>query len=110
MCDCYKTAANLENHGKLAWWGYLHSNGKVHVKRWSPCVWPGNCDLCYEKEQNNPFVVYIIPMFAADKHSDAMQIAKELVLLFNLKEKKILGLKTQVKTQVEPRWEGIDLD
>jgi hypothetical protein len=53
------------------WWGYLHSNGTIQVKRW----WGNRADYTTDCE-NSPFVVSVVQPFEANSREDAMQIAR----------------------------------
>ncbi len=51
------------------WWGYLHRNEKVQIKRWFGDHRDYNDD-CY----NNDFVVKVIAPFEAETYEDASEI------------------------------------
>lgn len=57
---------------KIEWWGYLHSNGTVQLKRWFGDIrdYTEDCD-------GNPFVQRVVPPFEADTREQAMEILKE---------------------------------
>jgi hypothetical protein len=57
---------------ELLWWGYLHTNGKIQVKR------------CYSEEDNDwadaqdsPFVVKVVHPFSADSREGAIRYIEE---------------------------------
>lgn len=54
---------------KLMWWGYLHSNGTVQIKRWfgDHEDYKGDC-------YGNPFVQIVVPPFEADSRDEALKI------------------------------------
>lgn len=62
---------------KIMWWGYLHSNGTVQLKRWF-----GDVKDYTEDCENNPFTVKVIPPFDAESSELAYKI-----LCDKLKEK-----------------------
>jgi len=51
---------------KLYWWGYLHENGSVQVKRWfgDHADYTSDC-------QGNPFVIRVVRPFVADSRDEA---------------------------------------
>lgn len=51
------------------WWGYLHSNGKIQVKRWYGDVKDYTTDC-----ENNDFVVRVIKPFSAETREEALWI------------------------------------
>ena len=51
------------------WWGYLHQNGTVQIKRWFGDV-KDYTDDC----QGNPFVQRVVEPFAADTRDAAEKI------------------------------------
>lgn len=53
--------------GMYEWWGYLHSNGTVQLKRWY-----GDHKDYTEDCENNDFVVKVIPPFKASSYEEAM--------------------------------------
>jgi len=57
---------------KLMWWGYLHSNGTIQVKRWlgDHEDYTGDC-------QNNPFVKHVIKPFEAESRDAAIRTIAE---------------------------------
>ncbi len=57
---------------RAMWWGYLHENGTIQVKRW----FGDNAD--YTKDcQNNSFVKIVISPFVAESREKAIQIVIE---------------------------------
>ena len=61
---------------KNKWWGYLHSNGKIQVKRWFGDV-KDYTDDC----EGNSFVVQIVKPFEADTREEALNIIEEKLAL-----------------------------
>ncbi len=53
----------------LWWWGYLHSNGTIQVKRW----WGDHADYTTDCE-GNPFVRGLVKPFLADTWDAAYKI------------------------------------
>ena len=53
----------------LMWWGYLHSDGSIHVKRWF-----GDHEDYTSDVENNDFVVKVIPPFIAANRNTALDI------------------------------------
>lgn len=51
------------------WWGYLHQNGKIQVKRWF-----GDHQDYTDDCEGNEFVVSVVPPFKADTHEEAGKI------------------------------------
>lgn len=59
---------------KIMWWGYLHSNRTIQVKRW----FGDHKDYTNDCE-NNPFVLRVVkPFEAEDRHEAEKIIAREL--------------------------------
>lgn len=56
---------------KNMWWGYLHSNGTVQVKRWL-----GDHKDYTEDCIGNPFVVKVVKPFEAESREDAESYIK----------------------------------
>jgi hypothetical protein len=59
---------------KNMWWGYLHSNGTVQVKRWfgDHEDYTGDCSC-------NPFVQQVVKPFEANTYEEAFhRIQKEV--------------------------------
>jgi len=56
----------------VMFWGYLHSNGTVQVKRWfgDHEDYTGDC-------VGNPFVQKVVKPFVAESHEDAERIITE---------------------------------
>ena len=65
----------MENN-KFKWWGYLHMNGTIHVKRYF-----SQEDLidAYESE----FVHTVFQLFLAENREEAINIVKEKTLKTN---------------------------
>lgn len=51
-------------------WGYLHSNGKIQVKRWL-----GD----HGDYTNNPFVIHVVKPFEADNWEEAANHVKQVI-------------------------------
>ena len=58
-------------HSVLMFWGYLHSNGKIQVKRWFWDVKDYTTDC-----EGNEFVVRVVPPFEASSREQAADIIK----------------------------------
>ena len=58
------------------WWGYLHSNGSVQVKRWF-----GDHKDYTDDCQDNDFVQQVVRPFSADSRDEAIKIITEKVSL-----------------------------
>jgi hypothetical protein len=58
----------------LMYWGYLHSNGSIQVKRWF-----GDHKDYTDDCKDNPFVLHVVPPFHADTREDAMVIVESRV-------------------------------
>lgn len=54
------------------WWGYLHQNGSIQVKRWS-----GDHKDYTEDCNGNDFVMQVVPPFAVDTREKATEIVKQ---------------------------------
>lgn len=60
---------------EISWWGYLHSNGTIQVKRWfgDPKDYKDDCE-------DNPFVIEVFtPFFAASRKEAEEVIGKRLL-------------------------------
>jgi hypothetical protein len=57
---------------KIEWWGYLHANGDVHLKRYfgDPRDYTEDC-------AHNDFVQRVVPPFEADTYEQAFEILKQ---------------------------------
>ena len=53
----------------IMWWGYLHQNGTIQVKRWFGDH-KDYTDDCY----GNEFVVHVVKPFAAESREEAINI------------------------------------
>ncbi len=51
------------------WWGYLHQNGSIQVKRWF-----GDHKDYIDDCEGNPFVIQVVPPFVADSREEAIGI------------------------------------
>lgn len=59
---------------KIMWWGYLHSNRTIQVKRWF-----GDHKDYTDDCENNPFVLQVVkPFEAATREEAEAYIAKQL--------------------------------
>jgi hypothetical protein len=59
---------------KMQWWGYLHADGSVHVKRWfgDPKDYTTDCE-------GNAFVVTVVKPFAAiDRVAAYVEVARQV--------------------------------
>ena len=54
---------------KIMWWGYLHSNGDVQLKRWY-----GDHADYIDDCKDNPFVKHVVPPFEAETPAKALEI------------------------------------
>lgn len=52
---------------KVMWWGYLHQNGTVQLKRWF-----GDKADYIDDCVGNPFVLKVVEPFEADGYTEAM--------------------------------------
>lgn len=65
--NMFATETIMDSGNKQMWWGYLHQNGTLQLKRW----WGDHADYttdCY----GNDFVQCVVKPFAADSLVDAM--------------------------------------
>ena len=64
------------NMNSLMWWGYLHANNTVQVKRWfgDHEDYQGDC-------RNNPFVQRVVKPFEANTQEEAIKIITEQLQL-----------------------------
>jgi hypothetical protein len=58
----------------LMWWGYLHSNGTVQLRRWF-----GDHKEYTEDCDGNDFVVFVVPPFRADSREEASRILMQRI-------------------------------
>ena len=56
-----QTLTDQAASGETMWWGYLHSNGSIQLKRWF-----GDHKDYTEDCENNPFTKIVITPFGAD--------------------------------------------
>ena len=59
----------------LMWWGYLHSNGSIQVKRWF-----GDHKDYTDDCQDNPFVLEVVRPFQAASQTEAYTYISEQLL------------------------------
>jgi len=59
---------------KIMWWGYLHQNGSLQIKRWfgDPRDYTEDCE-------GNDFVVKVVGPFEADSREHAISRIKRLI-------------------------------
>lgn len=57
---------------KIMWWGYLHQNGTIQVKRWF-----GDHKDYTEDCEGNEFVQRVVKPFAANTREEAVKIITE---------------------------------
>jgi len=57
---------------EIMWWGYLHQNGTVQLKRWFGDVQDYTTDC-----QGNDFVQRVVPPFEAKTRDEALVVLKE---------------------------------
>jgi len=56
----------------IMWWGYLHQNNTIQVKRWF-----GDHKDYTEDCEGNDFVQRVVPPFTANSHEEAVKIITE---------------------------------
>ena len=56
----------------IMWWGYLHSNGTVQLKRWF-----GDHKDYTDDCEGNPFTTRVVSPFKADTRDEAMKLLIE---------------------------------
>lgn len=56
---------------KIMWWGYLHANNTIQVKRWL-----GDHRDYTEDCEGNDFVQQVVPPFEAETREQAIEIIK----------------------------------
>ena len=56
----------------IMWWGYLHANGSIHVKRWF-----GDVKDYTEDCEGNDFVQRVVPPFIAANRDEASAIIRQ---------------------------------
>ena len=62
------------NQSKIMWWGYLHQNGTVQLKRWF-----GDHKDYTDDCIGNDFVVEVVYPFEANTHEEAWTILNKAV-------------------------------
>jgi hypothetical protein len=58
----------------LMWWGYMHQNGSLQLKRWF-----GDHKDYTDDCEGNDFVVRVVRPFAADTREEAEKILREKI-------------------------------
>lgn len=61
---------------QIMWWGYLHQNGSIQLKRWF-----GDHKDYTEDCEGNDFVQQVVPPFAADTLEQAERILKSALVV-----------------------------
>jgi hypothetical protein len=56
----------------LQWWGYLHADGNIHVKRYFGDPKDYTTDV-----EGNDFVMAVVPPFKAENQQQAQRIVNE---------------------------------
>ncbi len=66
---------NVNNSNKIMWWGYLHQNGSIQVKRWfgDHADYTTDCD-------GNDFIQQVVYPFEAQTYKQALQIITASVI------------------------------
>lgn len=59
---------------RIMWWGYLHENGTVQVKRWF-----GDHKDYTDDCEGNPFVQQVVRPFEAASYEEAFRIIQKQV-------------------------------
>lgn len=57
---------------KIMWWGYLHSNGSIQLKRWF-----GDHKDYKDDCENNEFVKVVVLPFEAETREEALESLKQ---------------------------------
>ncbi|HLD91402.1 MAG TPA: hypothetical protein VI911_10395 [Patescibacteria group bacterium] len=57
---------------KIYFWGYLHQNNTIQVKRWF-----GDHKDYTDDCKNNPFVIAVVPPFESNDNEEALEIIRE---------------------------------
>ena len=60
---------------KIMWWGYLHSNKTIQLKRWFEDIHDYTTDCI-----GNEFVLKVVPTFEASTHEEAMNKLKQEII------------------------------
>jgi hypothetical protein len=58
----------------LMWWGYMHQNGSLQLKRWF-----GDHKDYTDDCEGNDFIVRVVRPFAADTREEAEKILREKI-------------------------------
>lgn len=61
----------MEKH-QIMWWGYLHANGNIQVKRWF-----GDHKDYTDDCENNDFVLQVVHPFHAESREQAIEIISQ---------------------------------
>jgi len=58
----------------ICWWGYLHANGSIQLKRWlgDHAEYTTDCE-------GNPFVKKVVEPFEANTREEAMEIITNIL-------------------------------
>lgn len=72
MVNSEKRNVDMDGEPMVMWWGYLHQNGKIQVKRWFGDVNDYTTDC-----EGNEFVVKVVPPFPARDQEQALEIIKD---------------------------------
>jgi hypothetical protein len=57
---------------KIMWWGYLHQNGSIQLKRWL-----GDHKDYTDDCEGNDFVLQVVRPFEAETRDSALEIIKQ---------------------------------
>ena len=68
------TKEEFEAMSKIEWWGYLHQNGTIQVKRWF-----GDHKDYTEVCEGNEFVQRVVSPFEASSREDAIEIIRQRI-------------------------------
>lgn len=60
---------------KIMWWGYLHSNGSIQLKRWFGDIHDYTTDCI-----GNDFVSKVVPPFESNTMEEAMNKLKQEII------------------------------
>src|SRR3990167_6856424 len=79
MCQTGCTPRVVGEASSEAWWGYLHSSGRIHIKRWFQHQML--CDRCHALQEHkdakhlglSPLLVYVFPDVIQCTHEEAYE-------------------------------------